>query len=63
VQSILPGKLLDNKKYAKLSSFFVTSTQSVMITYDNSWFGAVHQIPTIRCEDWVVQNGKIRPIE
>ena len=28
-----------------------------MITYDNSWFGAVHQILTIRSEDWVVQNG------
>jgi hypothetical protein len=63
VPSILPDKLLDNKKYAKWSSFFATSTQLAMITYDNSWFGAVHQILTIRSEDWVVQNGKIRPIE
>jgi len=47
VRAILPDKLLDNKKYAKLSSFFVTSTKPVMITYDISWFGAVHQIPTI----------------
>jgi hypothetical protein len=63
VRSILPDNLLDNKEYAKLSSFFVTSTQLVMITYDNSWLGAVHQIPTIRYEDWAVQNEKIRPIE